>query len=234
MSTCVRIVYSTLVDPCSSDYSDCTWSMYSFSKRAHNFLDKQVVISSLSIRNKLRAGTAFLIRCQLGDGNYALMRNYRDILDADGIMIWGHKITDIGAKTADDRACDAEHTLRLYNDYVNNEGHGFSMYECMANDFDDHYMCYSVGRHIDHCYGLFDSEWEHTADMIIESHEGGPIIIHEDNGMGMLAHNISKRIRELSLKRFERLPVNMMPTALQVLSNIYTPAFTYGRLSGVI
>lgn len=147
----IKLLYSPDVEsPCEND----GWKVYSFSTRHKNYADPEHFRdangkTTLGIRNKLRAGTAFFLsyyehgNCQWslnGEGPYCPW----DSRNMAGIIVWEQDIDNLGPKTYEERESDARAFLKVYTDWVNGDIYFFSIEQ--------------DGHPIDSCRGLIGDE----------------------------------------------------------------------------
>lgn len=140
---------------------DHNWRVISFSNRHINYepADRHLDPIPLALRNKLRAGTAFILSYYEHSGSaWSLqgegMQCNWDTTRCAGLLIWDHKITDMGARTPADRAKDARAFLEVYNAWANGHGHG---YEIIDSDTDET---------LESCYGFYDCDSADTFEDI--------------------------------------------------------------------
>lgn len=164
---------------CPAD-NDCTWKLYSFCTRHASFkhpselglgeLDrstgepKLVGADGRKLKRKLEVGLAHILS-YYEHGNCVWFRKNGDIPGGvefqwdgtriAGLLVWEHPAREIGGKTFDARAKDADGFLREYTTWCNGEG----LYFCIKDE---------DGEVIDSCGGYLDSEYmlEEAADCL--------------------------------------------------------------------
>lgn len=108
---------------------------------------------TLAIRNKLRAGTAFLIKYrEHGLSRYSLWHG--DLRGSDGIIVWENPVGEMGAKTPEDREEDAALCLETYTEWANGSCFWYSLVDADTDE------------QVDSCGGLIG--YEETAEAIVE------------------------------------------------------------------
>lgn len=140
---------------CPMDW-DGSWTLHSFHRQHSTFTHHQQFRDDngnwkLSIRNKLRAGTAFWLSyfehgmCKWGrQGTMSNMPDFCwDGVETAGLLIWEHPVTDMGAKTYEDRVKDANGFLETYTNFCNGCVYGY-----VVEDED--------GDTVDSCWGFYD------------------------------------------------------------------------------
>lgn len=140
---------------CPMDW-DGQWKLYSFNYRhsssanPHDFFDEYGNVP-IGLQRKLSVGTAFWLSyfehgsCLWGRrGTMSHMPDFRwDGAEMAGILLWENPVTDMGAKTLDDRAKDADGFLETYTNYCNGNVYGY----VIENE---------DGEHVDSCWGYYD------------------------------------------------------------------------------
>lgn len=143
---------------CPMDF-DGAWTLYSFNSRHTHYEDPGVFfnetktgyVPKIGIQSKLRAGTAFILS-YYEHGNCVWSRQGTgpqcqwDNVPTGGILLWEHKLSDMGAKTPADRAKDADGFLKEYTAWSNGEAFGYSI------DTGD-------GEGIDSYWGFYDTDY---------------------------------------------------------------------------
>ncbi len=145
------------------DY-DGQWKLVSFGSRHSNHEDPENYFPlSIGLRQKLNAGTAFLLS-YFEHGNcvwdvMGRMDHYPDFnwdgVRCAGILLWEHPVKELGPKTYEAREQDARNFCEVYTKWCN----GW-------------FLCYSIededGNCIDSCCGFDDGAYmfEQIGDMI--------------------------------------------------------------------
>jgi len=128
---------------CPNDM-DCEWRLYSFGRRHNSYVNPETIglsleqeddgtpkVVSRKLRTKLKNGLAHW--CSYYEhGNSEWFRKAGNIpcgvefrwdgVRFAGILIWEHKASEIGGKSYEDRAKDADGFLRRYTSWANGEG----------------------------------------------------------------------------------------------------------------
>jgi len=141
------------------------WTLYSFCNRHKNFKhpdDFEVIVSrnhienvrNQTLRRKLKNGLAhWLSYYEHGasywmrkDGSIPLGVEFQwDGVRVAGLLVWENKATDLGLKTFEDRAKDADTFIKSYNSVINGE----YLYYIIENE---------NGDIINSCGGFYDSD----------------------------------------------------------------------------
>ena len=168
-----------LEDPTQFDGS---WTLYAFSNRMNHSADPESVgfeigenghYPSIGLRRKLAVGTAFMVsyfehgNCKWGlAGSMDRMFGFwwGGVANA-GLLVWEHPVSDMGAKTYQDRAKDASITLDLYTDYCNGNGYGYVIEDPAVDE--DGFI-----ESDDSCFGFYGSDAVGMADYIASAVAG--------------------------------------------------------------
>lgn len=102
---------------------------------------------TLALRNKLRAGTAFLIDYYSYLPRYTVADDGSDPHAADGIIVWKSPVADMGAKSRDERKKDAAICLHEYSEWAGGNCFWYSLEDADTGDL------------LDSCGGLIGTEW---------------------------------------------------------------------------
>jgi hypothetical protein len=85
----------------------------------------------LPLRNKIKAGTAFILDRNYYDHTWTVDADAvtadTDFSRVDGVIVWEHPPGDMGVKTREDRARDACGTLTEYNAWITGDVWGYSL-----------------------------------------------------------------------------------------------------------
>lgn len=125
-------------NPIDPEDNDGVWTVYSFDSRSGDCSNRDRFIEDLvtddpdedqteilvladDIRDKLKVGLAFFISRPYEDWKINTTVNpiFADLEDADGLMIWEHDPSDMGAQSYPDRQQDAQGELTEYNAWCN-------------------------------------------------------------------------------------------------------------------
>ena len=143
---------------------DGSWTLYSFSRRHASYRDPSEFFPngrpSIGLRRKLEVGTAFVLSYFEHSGCKWSLRGKGpkcqfDSVDVAGILIWENSVKDMGAKTKEQRAQDAEYFLTIYTDWCNGNGYGYDVTD-------------EKGELLDSCFGFYGSEIAHMAEQVRE------------------------------------------------------------------
>lgn len=140
---------------------DCNWTPYSFCRRHVNFKDPEEFMHNgtvnIGLRRKLKVGLAFWLS-YYEHGQCAWMRANGPITPGvefqwdgvrqAGVLIWENKPNEIGGKTYEERARDADTFIKVYNCWCNGEGY----YYCIEDE---------DGEHLDSCGGFFGCDTDY-------------------------------------------------------------------------
>ncbi len=131
-------------DPLNPMDEDGQWKLYSFSRKHVNYedpetlglgdlgLDGRPVVRNPGLRRKLERGLAFFVSyyehggcawSRLGKGPQCPFDSVR----IAGLLIWEDPASNMGAKTFEDRAKDADAFLESYTAWCNGEAYGYSI-----------------------------------------------------------------------------------------------------------
>lgn len=91
--------------------------------------------NNIGLRRKLEVGTAFwMIYSEHGNCEWKILKNYNvenypkyERIRPDGILLFPHDPKEMGAKTYEERAKDAEAFLTTYTDWCNGDGWTYSI-----------------------------------------------------------------------------------------------------------
>lgn len=125
-------------NPCEEDGA---WRLYSFSSRHLSYRHPRDFVPngepSLALRNKLKAGTAWMLsyfehgQCEwmLSDEpRGALAGDWRwDGVDVAGVLVWEHPLEELGPRTKQDRRADAAAFVETYTGWCNGETYGYTI-----------------------------------------------------------------------------------------------------------
>ena len=152
------------------------WKLYSFSRKFASFEDPENFFPdgkpSIGLRRKLDTGLAFVLS-YFEHGNCVWSRKGTgpqcqwDNVQVAGILIWEHKPKDMGAKSYDDRAKDADGFLEMYTCWCNGEVYGYSVEEEVM------LPCgHTETKFIDSCFGFYGNDMSYMAEQIREALDG--------------------------------------------------------------
>jgi hypothetical protein len=165
-------------DECGEDPSDWDgqWKLYSFGRRHRSFKDPETFFPdgepTLAIRNKLRAGTAFVLSYyEHGNCLWSLAGTGPqcrwDTVQRAGLLVWEHKLADMGAKTYEAREKDARSFLETYTAWCNGEIYGFNVEERVLMP-----CGHTEIRPLDGCGGFYGNDLSYMKEQIMEALEG--------------------------------------------------------------
>jgi len=154
----LRIEYDQDCEDPSKD--DSQWKLYSFNNRHYNFKHPDNFLRptvhgpvgvNIGFQRKLAVGTAFIVSCyQHGSIHWGLPGEVTqcqwDTAKVAGVLVWGHPVSDMGAKTYEDRAKDARAFLEVYTDWCNGNCYGYVIED-------------DTGENEDSCWGFIGEEW---------------------------------------------------------------------------
>ena len=167
---------------------DGQWTLHSFSRRHYNFKepdelgfnnrDGEVVVKNPGLRRKMQVGLAFVLSYyEHGNSLWMLQNGSKpagvefqwDGTRVAGLLVWGHKPGDMGAKSYEDRAKDAQGFLDEYNEWCNGNCYG---YDIETED----------GEHVDSCWGFIgsDATLNYMFDVISESTKDAVVKVEGD------------------------------------------------------
>lgn len=190
---------------CPADM-DCQWTLYSFCQRHNSFKhpdelniicnrNELVRVLDRKLKTKLKNGLAHVLsyfehgQSWWGRKDESIPAGVEfqwDGVRVAGLLVWEHNWREIGGKTFDDRATDADLFLKRYNGWANGEGY---CYRIEDEDGDDVDSCngyddsdYMLGEIVPHLLGK-DFEVEGDAKylertlnkLIAEKHVGQPV-----------------------------------------------------------
>jgi len=153
---------------CPNDM-DCQWKLYCWDTRYRNSErpvsvgtnEDDWTVFNPGLRTKLRVGLAFWLRySEHGICSWDIGSNDKP----DGILIWEHTPSEIGGKTYAARQRDAEAFLRIYTDWCNGSGYGYTI-----KDGD--------GEHAGGCWGYYGSDLDYMTDEILRELDGRPFVL---------------------------------------------------------
>jgi len=149
---------------------DGEWTLYSFNSRHISYKNPDKFLPpSLGLRRKLDVGTAFLLSYYehsgcvwslQGDGPQCRW----DSVQCAGILLWEHPVSNMGAKTYEDRAKDAASFLETYTCWCNGEVYGY--------EIEDVTNCKECGHEIvkddpdGSCWGFYGSDIAYMAEEV--------------------------------------------------------------------
>lgn len=160
-------------DDSADDPSDFegAWKLYSFNRRHRSFKDPASFTNDNGktlpgLRSKLRVGLAFVLdyyehgACQWSRTSNGPECQF-DTAHRAGLLVWERKPKEIGAKTLEARAVDADAFLATYNAWCNGEVYGYSV---------DEEVTLSCGhterRPGDSCFGFYGNDLKYMGDEI--------------------------------------------------------------------
>ena len=169
-------------DDCPNPMTDCDgqWTLHSFSRRHYNFKDPDELGlgTNPGLRRKMQVGLAFVLSYYEHGNSLWMLKDGRtpagvefqwDGTRVAGLLIWDHKPGDMGAKSYEDRAKDAQGFLDEYNEWCNGNCYGYSI------ETED-------GEHVDSCWGFIGSDvtMDYMFDQISESTEDAVVKVEGD------------------------------------------------------
>ena len=200
-----KVEINTDTDPeCPADF-DSAWRLYSFCSRHYNFKHPDELrvevsrnqvgrVKDRKLRDKLANGLAHWLG-YFEHGASCWFRTEAPPLGVEfqwdgvryaGLLVWEHPAKDLGAKTYEDRAKDADVFLRNYTDWANGDG----LYYSIEDEF---------GETVDSCGGFFGSDYEYVLDRIAETVKG-----HEFTVSSEFIHD-DDAVRRCILERIQKL-----------------------------
>lgn len=177
-----------LENPCDFDGQ---WTPYSFGRRHSNYHDPEQLGLSLErdeatglpkvepenedlrpkseeLKRKLENGLAFFLAYyEHGGSIWSLTSDPRrnrcqfDSVSVAGLLVWENADDDMGAKTVEERAKDAQSFLDTYNAWCNGEGLGYAVEKGVKCDHGDVHW-----EDTESCWGYFSNDVEHVFDEI--------------------------------------------------------------------
>lgn len=159
---------------CPSNF-DGNWKLYSFNRRHSNSETPDHfglrmgrdgnIKAPVGLQRKLNVGTAFMLDYYEHSGSvWSLhgegMQCKWDTSSYGGILIWEHKVSDMGAKTREARAKDAASFLETYNCWANGDGYGYTIED-------------EEGNEIDSCWGFYGNDVNYMINDHIRPHLEG-------------------------------------------------------------
>jgi len=200
----VRIEHdSDIENPCEN--GDNQWTLYSFCSRHVNFKHPDDLgvtvgrnhvekVSNRTLKRRLECGHAFWLgyfehgqSCWFRTNTPPVGVEFQwDGVRYAGLLVWEHKPSEMGAKTYEDRAKDADLFLRVYTSWANGEG----LYYVIEDE---------DGEHVDSCGGFYGCDSDYMLREM--AHE---LIGHEFEVQGYadyLEDDLRSIVRELEAKQ---------------------------------
>lgn len=122
------------------------WKLYSFSNRHNSFKHPDFLLDEngnmkIGYQSKFRAGTAFwLDYFEHGQCSWSLsgegMQCQWDTARHGGVLIWEQDVSNLGAKSYEDRAKDARVFCETYTDWANGNCYWFELETMDGEDVD--------------------------------------------------------------------------------------------------
>lgn len=158
MHKVLRIEYDP--DPTCPMENDGSWTLVSFIRRHAHFQDSDkylrvtrdgIVPANVGLRSKARAGFFYVLDYyEHGEGRWSFRGHGAqcrwDTSRYAGVLLWNNPPGDMGAKTPEDRAKDAQAFLDEYNAWANGYVYGYTV------ETPD-------GEHLDSCWGFCDVKY---------------------------------------------------------------------------
>lgn len=159
MHKVLRIEYDSNPQ-CPMEY-DGSWTLVSFNKRHKHYgepdrylrraNDNTIIPANAGLRSKARAGFFYVLDYfEHGDGRWSFrdhgVQCRWDTSRYAGVLIWQNPPGDMGAKTPEDRAKDAQAFLDEYNAWANGYVYGYIVED-------------PEGEHLDSCWGFYDVKY---------------------------------------------------------------------------
>jgi len=161
---------------CPNEVGDGQWTLYSFCSDHASFKhpddlgvvcnrNEIVRVRDRKLATRLRNGLAHVLSyfehggCiwMRKDGPIAAGVEFQwDGVRVAGLLVWEHAPGDMGAKTFEDRAKDADCFLRVYTSWANGEGLYYNIED-------------EGGNHVDSCGGFYGCDAEHMLAEIAPS-----------------------------------------------------------------
>lgn len=137
---------------CPMTACDGMWTLHSFNRRSIHYTNPDTFFPiNIGLRRKMAVGLAFMLDYyEHGLGMYSISGGgpqcQWDTARGAGILIWGNKPDEMGAKTVEDREKDAQSFLDEYNDWMNG-----NCYYFILEDTD--------GKTLDSCGGFIGTNY---------------------------------------------------------------------------
>jgi hypothetical protein len=153
---------------------DGQWTLYSFNNRHNSYKDPDKFLPpSIGLRRKLTAGLAFLLSYyEHGNCEWSLqdqgVQDRWDTVRCAGILIWEHPVDEMGAKTYEDRAKDANSFLETYTCWCNGEVYGYTIEEVTTCE----HCKQSVYKDVDSCWGYYGTDITYMAECVRAALDG--------------------------------------------------------------
>lgn len=189
---------------------DGMWKLYSFCTRHSSFKEPEELglgrgldpktncpkVNNPGLRQKLKVGLAFWLSYFEHGASMFFRKGTQSPPDMQwdgnknaGLLVWEHEPSDMGAKTYEDRAKDADAFLRIHNDWANGRGYYFSIED-------------EQGENIDSCGGYYDSDSDYMLDEIAHELIGHEFEVKGDAGEHF-EHKLRKKVKESESKKQE-------------------------------
>jgi hypothetical protein len=157
---------------CPNTNGDGQWTLHSFGNRHVNHTDPEkfelyrnrkgeLASRNRPLNRKLQNGLAFILsyyehgNCMWSRSGHGPQCRW-DNVQVAGILVWEHKADDMGAKSYEDRAKDADAFLNTYTSWANGEG----LYYCIEDE---------NGETIDSCGGFYGCDSDYMLEEIAHS-----------------------------------------------------------------
>lgn len=181
---------------------DSQWRLYSFNTDHVDYRNPNE-FDSEEIAEKMKVGLAFWLS-YYEHGNCLWMRADGPMpagveFDWDGVrqaglVVWEHSADDIGGKTVEDRAKDADCFLGVYNDCANGNGYGYSI----ENVEECPHCGQDISENEDSCFGFYGSDMDHMFDCIASYLNGREFEISDD--CTGFASDLKRHVKEYNEK----------------------------------
>jgi hypothetical protein len=159
------------------DFDD-GFKLYSFSNRLKSYRAPSDFFDDngrprMWLRNKLRAGTAFLLSYYEHGGCVWSLRGEGpqcqwDSVDVAGVLVWERKPGDLQPTYAKRRE-SAKTTLETYTSWCNGEVYGYSVDEVVT------LPCgHTEEKDVDSCFGFYGNDLDYMAEQVRAAIDGDP------------------------------------------------------------
>lgn len=178
-------------DDCPMDphEGDGQWRLYSFGRRHVHYESPSRFFDDnrrprLWLRNKLRAGTAFILSYfEHGNCVWSLRGTgpqcQWDNVDVAGVLVWEHPVGDMGAKTVEARAKDAAAFLETYTCWCNGDVYGYTVEEVVT------LPCgHTETNHVDSCFGYYGNDLDFMKEEIVTALGGDTDVTIKSDASG--------------------------------------------------
>lgn len=149
---------------------DGAWKLYSFNRRHHSHADPETFFPNgkptIGFRRKLDTGLAFVLSyfehgaCQWSRQGTGPQCQWDNVKVA-GVLVWEHTPKEMGAKSKEARAKDADSFLETYTSWCNGDVYGYAVSEVVT------LPCgHTERRDLDSCFGFYGNDLTYFASEI--------------------------------------------------------------------